>query len=114
MAGYTNDDNNLSTGIPARQIGPETGSSGNATMTNKGSTGEGTNASPDSRPAPAAGLDNPTVTVTGLGEPRRAFGAERMPEAGPYPTDDVESPAQQIADGGDRIDRDQRLDDDKD
>jgi hypothetical protein len=104
-------DNNLSTGIPARHIGPETGSTGNATMTNRGPTGEGVSESPDSRPAPAAGLDTPLSSD--LGETERSFGAGRMPEAGPYPINDAESPAQQIADGGDRIDRDDRTDDDK-
>lgn len=105
-------DNNLSTGIPARHIGPETGSSGNATMTNRGDTAEGTNESHDSVPPPAAGLEPLDETTTHRREPR-TFAADRMPEAGPFPTNDVETPAQQIADGGDRIDRDDRLDDDK-
>jgi hypothetical protein len=105
------DENSIATGIPARHIGPETGSSGNATMTNKGPTGEGVSESPDSRPAPAAGLDSPLAQPGELGEHKRSFAAGRMPEAGPYPINDAESAAQQIADGGDRIDRDEDLDD---
>ena len=104
-------DNNLSTGIPARHISPETGSSGNATMTNRGGTSEGTNEAADSAPPPAAGLDTPAPSD--VGERERSFGAGRMPEAGPYPINDAESAAQQIADGGNRIDRDDELDNDK-
>ncbi|OOB17927.1 hypothetical protein A8F67_14365, partial [Burkholderia cenocepacia] len=34
MPGYTKDENSLATGIPNRTISPETGSFGNATVTN--------------------------------------------------------------------------------
>jgi hypothetical protein len=105
-------DNNLSTGIPARHIGPETGASGNATMTNSGDTAEGTNESHESVAPPAAGLEPLDETTTNAGE-RRTFATDRMPEAGPFPTNDAETAAQQIADGGDRVDREDRPDHDK-
>ena len=54
MPGYIKDENSLATGIPDRTIGPETGSFGNATMTNKGDTAEGTNQDHEGRPPPAA------------------------------------------------------------
>jgi hypothetical protein len=108
MAGFKNDDNSIANGIPARHIGPETGSSGDATMTNKGGTSEGTNEASDSIPAPAAGLEAPIYTGSELDD-TRSFASG--PSAG-YRTDaglldtDEESPAQQIADGGDRIKHD--------
>ena len=98
-------ENSLAQGIPARHISPETGSFGNATKTNASSTGEGVNESPDSRPAPAAGLDTPVVSPDGRTE-ERSFAADRMPESGAYPVGGTETPAQQIADGEDHLDSD--------
>jgi hypothetical protein len=109
MPGFTDNDNSIANGIPARHISPETGSSGNATMTNKGETSEGVNESPDSIPAPAAGLEAPIDTGRDP-EEQRSFAPSRRPapygsSSAPLATDE-ESPAQQIADGGDRIKRD--------
>jgi hypothetical protein len=108
MSGFSTNDNSIANGIPARHISPETGSSGNATMTNKGGTSEGTNEASDSDPAPAAGFEKPIVT--GEGAEGRSFSAHRREG---YPDSstthlitDEESPAQQIADGGDRIKHD--------
>lgn len=108
MPGYTKDENSLATGIPDRNIGPETGSFGNATVTNSGDTSEGVNQDHQSAPPPAAGLDGPRITTDDLGE-RRSFapGADSI-DAG-LPEDGVEPVYQQIADGGDRFDPDKRL-----
>jgi len=102
MSGFTNFNTNIATGVPARHIGPETGSSGDATMTNQGETSEGVNESPDSHPAPAAGLEAPMFKGEHNSEKRSlqpAIAAET-----PFDPD-VESPAQQIADGGDHLKR---------
>jgi hypothetical protein len=109
MSGFNKSDNSIANGIPARHISPETGSSGNATMTNKGGTSEGTNEASDSTPAPASGLEAPIYTGSDVDE-RRSFaadrsGLQRADGSGPLDADE-ESPAQQIADGGDRIKRD--------
>jgi len=106
MSGFNKSDNSLVNGIPARFISPETGSSGNATMTNRGGTSEGTNEAFDSDPAPAAGFDTPIAATSRRAE-RRSFAAPRSgaPQGqatGPLDADE-QSPAQQIADGGDRI-----------
>ncbi len=107
-------DNSIANGIPARHISPETGSSGNATMTNKGGTSEGTNEASDSTPPPAAGLDR--VTDSPSGEERTVASDDAglfRRETAMFDTDldtDEETAAQQIADGGDRI----RHDDDED
>jgi hypothetical protein len=116
MSGFNKSDNSLVNGIPARFISPETGSSGNATMTNKGGTSEGTNEAFDSDPAPAAGLEAPVYSGSDLDE-SRSFAADRSglhraDGAGPLDADE-ESPAQQIADGGDRIKHDDEDDDSK-
>jgi hypothetical protein len=115
MAGFNTNDNSISNGIPARQIGPETGSSGDATMTNGGETSEGTNEAADSMPAPAAGLQAPIYTGSDLDD-SRSFASDpserRRDASGPLDAAD-ESPAQQIADGGDRIKHDDDLDDSK-
>jgi hypothetical protein len=107
MPAFVKIDNNLSTGIPARQIGPETGSSGNATMTNRGDTSEGTNESHDSVPAPAAGFEAPILGEDYDGE-SRSFAPSRLSgqdgEIGDFDPN-VESPAQQVADGASRIKR---------
>ena len=108
MPGYLNDDKSLANGIPDRTIGPETGSSGNATMTNRGGTSQGTNEAADSRPAPAAGLggSKPTVEV----DEERSFAPSGLEaEPGLLPETDEESAAQQIADGGDRPKHDKTL-----
>jgi hypothetical protein len=111
MTGFNKDENSLSTGIPNRTISPETGSFGNATVTNTGDTSEGTNQDHESRPAPAAGLEGADVT---LGE-RRSFASGATGAAGlDLPDSDVETIAQQIADGGDRFDPDKRLHDEDD
>ena len=110
MPGYTKDQNSLATGIPNRNIGPETGSFGNATMTNAGDTSEGTNQDHESAPPPAAGLEGPRITTDDLGE-RRSF---ESGATGEYPESDVEPVYQQIADGGDRFDPDKRLSDNED
>ena len=109
MSGFNKSDNSIANGIPARHIGPETGSSGDATMTNKGETSEGTNEASDSSPAPAAGLGAPIYSGSDVDE-SRSFAPEsserrRARAAGPLDAAD-ESPAQQIADGGDRIKHD--------
>jgi hypothetical protein len=114
MSGFNKSDNSIATGIPARHIGPETGSSGNATVTNRGGTSEGTNEAFDSDPAPAAGFDTP-VPSPGRHTERRSFTARAgTPKGEPTgPLDAAEqSPAQQIADGGDRIRHDVYDDDD--
>ena len=109
MPGWTKDQNNLSTGIPNRNIGPETGSFGNATKTNTGDTGEGTNESHDSAPPPAAGIGASQLTTDDLGEPR-SFDSGATGAARPdFPESDVEPVYQQIADGGDHFDHDKRL-----
>jgi hypothetical protein len=114
MSGFNKSDNSIANGIPARHISPETGSSGNATMTNKGGTSEGTNEAFDSDPAPAAGMDAPIYTGSDVDESRSfasgRSGLHRADDSGPLDADE-ESPAQQIADGGDRI---RHIDDDDD
>lgn len=107
MPGYTKDKNSLATGIPNRNIGPETGSFGNATVTNSGDTGEGTNQDHEGRPAPAAGIGASRLTTDDMGE-RRSFD-DRMDSEAEFPESDVESVYQQIADGGDRFDHDKHL-----
>jgi hypothetical protein len=110
MSGFNKSNNSLVNGIPTRFIGPETGSSGNATMTNTGGTSEGTNEAFDSDPAPAAGFDAPILTVDSH-KKRRSF-ASHAPEvhereAASALAPDEEAAAQQIADGGDRIRHDE-------
>jgi hypothetical protein len=113
MPGYIKDENSLANGIPNRTISPETGSFGNATMTNKGDTSEGTNQEHQGRPAPAAGLEGPEVT-TGLDEPR-SFGSGPVGAASAeFPESDIEPVYQQIADGGDHFDHDKHLHDEDD
>ena len=109
MPGYIKDENSLANGIPDRTISPETGSFGNATMTNKGDTSEGTNQDHESRPAPAAGLGGSELATDDMGE-RRSFADGADSEAG-FPETDVEPVYQQIADGGDRFDPDKHLHD---
>ncbi len=104
MPGFLNNDQSLANGIPDRTIGPETGSSGNATMTNRGGTSQGTNEAADTRPPPAAGIGD---SKTGAKEEKRSFSHEdRESEPGLFPDADEESAAQQIADGGDRTKHD--------
>jgi hypothetical protein len=105
-----NDDNSLVNGIPNRTISPETGSWGNATKTNRGDTGEGTNQSHDSRPALAADLEGAALTTDDTGE-HRSFRSDSAPVV--FPESDVEPVYQQIADGGDHFDHDKHLGDDK-
>jgi hypothetical protein len=109
MPGYTKDENSLANGIPNRNIGPETGSFGNATKTNKGDTGEGTNQAHEGRPAPAAGIGGSSLTTDDMGE-RRSFD-NRMNSEVEFPESDVEPVYQQIADGGDHFDHEKRLHD---
>jgi hypothetical protein len=111
MPGYTKDENSLATGIPNRTIGPETGSFGNATKTNKGDTGEGTNQDHEGRPAPAAGIGASALTTDDMGE-RRSFD-NRMNSEVEFPESEVEPVYQQIADGGDHFDHDKRLHEEK-
>jgi hypothetical protein len=106
MPGYIKDENSLANGIPDRTIGPETGSFGNATMTNKGDTGQGVNQDPESRPAPAAGIGASRLTTDDMGE-RRSF--EEADSAVEFPESDIEPVYQQIADGGDHFDHDKHL-----
>ena len=110
MSGYLNDDKSLANGIPDRSIGPETGSSGNATMTNKAGTSQGTNESADSRPAPAAGLGDSALEGGEREEEARSFARSRAQSEPGYEPDrldtDVESAAQHIADGDDRVKHD--------
>ena len=100
-------ENSLAQGIPARHISPETGSFGNATKTNTGDTGEGTNQDHESRPAPAAGIGASGLTTDDMGE-RRSFDG-RMDAEGEFPESDVEPVYQQIADGGDHFDHHKHL-----
>jgi hypothetical protein len=111
MPGYTKDENSLATGIPNRTIGPETGSFGNATKTNAGDTGEGTNQDHEGRPAPAAGIGGSRLTTDDVGE-HRSFD-DRMNSEVEFPETDIEPVYQQIADGGDHFDHDKRLHEDK-
>ena len=106
MPGYIKDGNSLATGIPDRTIGPETGSFGNAIMTNTGDTSEGTNQDHESSPAPAAGLDGPSLTTDDMGE-RRSF--EEAASDVDFPESDIEPVYQQIADGGDHFDHHKHL-----
>jgi hypothetical protein len=111
MTGYTKD--SLAAGIPNRNIGPETGSFGAATVTNTGDTSEGTNQDHESRPAPAAGLEGADVAIDNIGE-RRSFSPGATGSASvDLPDRDIETVAQQIADGGDHFDPDKHLDDDR-
>ena len=111
MPGYTKDENSLATGIPNRNIGPETGSYGNANATNKGDTGEGTNQDHEGRPAPASGIGGSRLTTDDMGE-RRSFD-NRMNAEVEFPESDVEPVYQQIADGGDHFDHDKHLHEDE-
>jgi hypothetical protein len=106
MPGWTKEENSLSTGIPNRNIGPETGSFGNATKTNTGDTGEGTNQDHEGRPAPAAGIGAAGLTTDDMGEHRSFEEADSEVE---FPESDIEPVYQQIADGGDHFDHDKRL-----
>ncbi len=107
MPGYTNDENSLATGIPDRTIGPETGSWGNATVTNRGDTSEGTNQDHESSPPPAAGIGATALTTDDRGE-HRSFedGTESEVE---FAESDIEPVYEQIADGGDHFDHHKRL-----
>src|ERR1700743_1420620 len=107
MTGYTKDENSLAAGTPDRTIGPETGPFGNAVKTNTGDTSQGTNQDHESRPAPAANLGGAALTTDDLGE-RRSFDTD-LESTDMAPPSDVESVAQQIADGGDRFDPDKHL-----
>jgi hypothetical protein len=107
MPGYTKDENSLATGIPDRTIGPETGSFGNATKTNRGDTSQGANQDHESSPAPAAGIGGSARTTDDRGE-RRSFDDRTNAEAD-FPESDVEPVYQQIADGGDHFDHHKRL-----
>jgi hypothetical protein len=106
MPGYIKDENSLATGIPDRTIGPETGSFGNAIMTNTGDTSEGTNQDHESSPAPAAGIGGAVLTTDDMGE-RRSF--EEAASEVDFPESDIEPVYQQIADGGDHFDHHKRL-----
>jgi hypothetical protein len=116
MPGFINPDRtSLANGIPARHIGPETGSSGNATVTNKGGTSAGTNEAADSHPAGASGLDTPIDTGAEVEDEARSFSRSpldlhRTNAEAPLRAD-LESAAAQIADGGDRIRRDDEEED---
>lgn len=112
MPGYTKDENSLATGIPDRTIGPETGAWGNATKTNRGDTSQGTNQAHEGRPAPAAGLEGPTLTTDDAGEHRSFDPRTPGSEAVEYPESDVEPVYQQIADGGDHFDPHKHLHED--
>lgn len=102
MSGFIKDEPSLANGIPAKHIGPETGSFGDAIMTRKGGTSEGTNEAYDSEPPPAAAFDSPVVTTAELGEAHAA--SHPFADEAPAPIDpEIESPAQQIADGGDHV-----------
>jgi hypothetical protein len=111
MPGWTKDENSLTTGIPNRNIGPETGSFGNATKTNTGDTGEGVNQDHEGRPPPAAGIGASQLTTDDRGE-RRTFDHRADSEV-EFPESDVEPVYQQIADGSDHFDHDKRLHEDK-
>jgi hypothetical protein len=108
MSGFSNDNASLANGLPARHIGPETGSSGNAAVTNTGGTSEGTNEAADARPAGASGLDRPVETGTGEARsfvtPRPDI--HRFQAQSPLSNTTGETAAQRIADGEDRIRRD--------
>ena len=113
MPGYTKDEYDLTTGIPDRTIGPETGSFGNATKTNRGDTSQGTNQDHESRPAPAAGLDEAALTTDDRGE-HRSFESEAEGSAPvEFPESEIEPVYQQIADGGDHFDHHKHLHEDE-
>jgi len=113
MPGYTKDENSLAAGIPNRNIGPETGSFGNATKTNKGDTGQGTNQDHASTPPPAAGIGGSALTTDDLGE-HRSFDSGATGSAQPeLPESDIEPVYQQIADGGDHFDHHKHLHEDE-
>ena len=113
MPGYTKDENSLATGIPNRSIGPETGSFGAATKTNRADTGEGTNQSHDSVPPPAAGLESPIVETDGLRE-ERSFASGGVGSASVDLPEGEDRPIyERIADGEDHLDHASRLKDDK-
>jgi hypothetical protein len=114
MTGGINDEESLAQGISARYIGPETGSFGNATMTNHGDTSEGTNESFDSAPPPAAGIG--TETPSDIDEHHlegATVPAASEPPIPGFPQTDEESIAQQIADGGDHFQHGKTLHDHK-
>src|SRR6185312_15860347 len=104
MAGYIKEENSLATGIPNRTIGPETGSYGNAIMTNSGDTGEGTNQDHQSSPPPAAGFEAPVITTSDVGEHHSTQSSGNGTAAEGLAEPDIEPVYQQIADGGDHYD----------
>jgi hypothetical protein len=110
MSGSQDNDNSLVNGAPARFIGPETGSFGDATMTDSGETSAGTNSGDDSLPAPAAGLDRPVASPGSVAEPHGAAPEPDVDTIGVSAlTTDEESIAQQIADGQGHIKHGQKL-----
>ena len=120
MAGVINPDRtSLAQGVPARHIGPETGSSGNATVTNDGGTSEGTNEAADSRPAGASGFEDGVESPSGFDEERSFTGAHedsRRSHVQAPLKPELEAAARQIADGADRLHTDvqEELDEDFD
>ncbi len=84
---------NLSTGIPATHIGPETGNTGSATA------GEGSGAGTQEQTAPAAasGLDD-AVPAPQSAREDRSFEPRSAPPIGRASTDPIDDAAQTLRD----------------
>ncbi|HUO22281.1 MAG TPA: hypothetical protein VMU59_07170 [Caulobacteraceae bacterium] len=89
---------NLSTGVPASHIGPETGGTGAATA------GEGSSAGTQEQatPSAASGLTDPVPAPTAGLEPRAFEPARTARQTKDGPLDDAPQDLRDIVDGKDR------------